>query len=50
MTKPTFGIVPIGKYKGQPSERLMADQPYTEWLVAQAWFVERYAELVKRAG
>lgn len=40
-----FEIVPIGKYKGQPLERLMADQPYAEWLLAQAWFVDRYAEL-----
>jgi hypothetical protein len=40
-------IVPIGKYKGQPIERLMGDQPYSEWLLAQAWFVERYAELAQ---
>lgn len=40
-----YEIVPIGKYKGQPLERLMADQSYSEWLLAQAWFVDRYAEL-----
>lgn len=43
----TNEIVPIGKYKGQPIERLMADQPYSEWLLAQAWFVDRYAELAQ---
>lgn len=41
------GIVPIGKYKGQPLERLMADQPYSEWLLAQSWFIDRYAELAQ---
>lgn len=40
-------IVPIGKYKGQPLERLMADQSYTEWLLAQAWFIDRYADLAQ---
>lgn len=43
----TNDIVPIGKYKGQPLERLMADQSYSEWLLAQAWFVDRYAELAQ---
>lgn len=42
-----ISIVPIGKYKGQPLERLMADQSYSEWLLAQSWFIERYAELAQ---
>ncbi len=40
-------IVPIGKYKGQPLERLLSDQPYSEWLLAQAWFLDRYADLAQ---
>lgn len=40
-------IVPIGKYKGQPLERLMADQSYSDWLLAQQWFLERYADLAQ---
>lgn len=43
----TYDIVPIGKYKGQPLERLMADQPYSEWLLAQAWFLDKYADLAQ---
>ncbi len=43
----SYDIVPIGKYKGKPIEHLMADQPYSEWLLAQAWFVDRYAELAQ---
>ena len=38
-------VVPIGKYKGEPVEVLLADQSYTEWLLAQPWFPERYAAL-----
>lgn len=40
-------IVPIGKYKGQPLEVLMADGKYSEWLLAQAWFLDRYADLAQ---
>lgn len=40
-------VVPIGKYKGQPLEVLFADQKYSEWLLAQAWFIDRYAELAQ---
>ena len=40
-------LVPIGKYKGQPLERLIADQPYVDWLTAQSWFLERYADLAQ---
>lgn len=42
-----MSVVPIGKYKGEPIERLLADQGYSEWLLAQAWFLERYAELAQ---
>lgn len=38
-------VVPIGKYKGKPIEVLMADEPYAQWMLAQSWFVERYADL-----
>jgi hypothetical protein len=31
-------IVPFGKYKGQPVERMMADSGYMQWLMAQDWF------------
>lgn len=38
-------IVPIGKYKGQPVEILLADRSYCDWLLAQGWLVEKYREL-----
>ena len=38
-------IVPFGKYKGQPVERMMADASYCEWALAQPWFRERFAAL-----
>lgn len=41
------GVVPIGKYRGQPIERLLEDQPYSEWLLAQSWFLDRYADLAQ---
>jgi hypothetical protein len=34
-------IVPFGKYKGQPIERMLADQSYLQWLMAQDWFREK---------
>lgn len=36
-------IVPFGKYKGQPTEALLTDQPYCEWLAVQPWFRDKYA-------
>lgn len=39
--KPTY-LVPFGKYKGQPIEQLLADQPYLDWLTAQDWFRRKY--------
>jgi len=34
-------IVPIGKYKGQPVETLLADRDYVEWLLGQSWLRDR---------
>lgn len=41
------GIVPIGKYRGKPLEVMIADTSYVEWILAQAWFVDKYAEMAK---
>ena len=38
-------IIPFGKYRGQPVEVLLADDKYTQWLQAQAWFAERFKDL-----
>jgi hypothetical protein len=38
-------VVPFGKYKGQPAETLLADKDYTDWLVAQPWFAERFRDI-----
>jgi hypothetical protein len=38
-------LVPFGKHKGQPVEVLLADPGYSEWLLAQPWFRERYVTL-----
>jgi len=35
-------IVPFGKYRGRPVEALANDRDYCDWLMAQAWFRERY--------
>lgn len=40
-------VWPMGKYKGQPVERAMADSSYMEWALAQPWFSERYTEIHK---
>lgn len=37
-------IVPFGKYKGQPIEQLQADPQYSEWLMEQQWFRERFRQ------
>lgn len=39
------GLIPVGKYKGQPIEVLAEDRTYTDWLIAQPWFRERYGNL-----
>lgn len=38
-------LIPFGKYKGQPLEAMAEDRQYTDWLVAQPWFRERYGNL-----
>jgi len=38
-------IVPFGKYKGQPIEVMIADDPYVKWLLAQPWLKDRYGAL-----
>ena len=38
-------LVPFGKYKDQPIERLLADRDYCDWLAAQPWFRERYGSV-----
>lgn len=38
-------VIPFGKYKGQPVEVLSADRGYTDWLMGQAWFRERYGNM-----
>lgn len=38
-------IIPFGKHKGKPVEVLIADDKYRDWLTAQNWFRERFAEL-----
>lgn len=38
-------IVPFGKYRGQPVEVLAADRDYTDWLMAQPWFRDRYQNI-----
>lgn len=39
------GLIPFGKYRGQPIEVLLADHSYLQWLLAQAWFAQQYAQL-----
>lgn len=36
-------MIPFGKYKGQPLEQLQNDPSYTDWLLSQSWFAERYS-------
>jgi len=38
-------LVPFGKYKGQPIETLLSDQPYLDWLTSQDWFRQRYQNI-----
>lgn len=35
-------VVPFGKYKGQPVERLLDDQSYCEWVTSQPWLPDRW--------
>lgn len=38
-------VVPFGKYKGRLVEEMVGDDNYVQWLTAQDWFRERYANL-----
>ena len=38
-------VVPFGKYKGQAVEALAADREYTDWLMGQSWFKDRYQNI-----
>lgn len=40
-------IVPFGKYKGRSVDVLAADQDYCNWLAAQPWFREKFANIYK---
>jgi hypothetical protein len=45
-TDPSAIIIPFGKHKGKTvSELLAVDQPYADWMTAQGWVAERFAEL-----
>ena len=37
-------IIPIGKYKGKPIDILAKDKDYTDWLLAQSWFKQKYPQ------
>ena len=39
-------IVPFGRFKGQPVERLLADGSYCDWLLQQDWF-GNYGDIVE---
>lgn len=41
----TAEVIPFGRYKGQPVEALAQDKGYTDWLMAQPWFRERYGNM-----
>ena len=38
-------VVPFGKYKGQAVEVLAEDREYTDWLMGQSWFKDRYQNI-----
>jgi len=45
---PSAIIIPFGKHKGSTVAELLAnDPPYVEWVMAQGWVAERFAELHK---
>lgn len=45
-TDPSAVIIPFGKHKGKTvSELLATDPPYADWVMAQGWVAERFAEL-----
>jgi len=38
-------LIEFGKYKGQPLEVLQQDKQYTDWLMGQDWFRDRYSNV-----
>lgn len=44
--EPSAIVIPFGKHKGKTvAELLAADPSYADWITAQAWVAERFAEL-----
>jgi len=44
--EPSAMILPFGKHKGRTVADVLASDPqYAEWMLGQAWFAERFAEL-----
>lgn len=41
----TNEVVTFGKYKDQPVEVMIADKSYTDYMLQQSWFKQRYTEL-----
>lgn len=41
--------VPFGQYRGQPVERLLADESYCSWLLAGKWIHRRYPDIAAAA-
>jgi uncharacterized protein (DUF3820 family) len=45
-TDPSAVVIPFGKHKGRTVAELLATDPaYVEWLTAQGWLAQRFAEL-----
>lgn len=43
---PSAIVIPFGKYRGKTvAELLVTDPQYADWVTAQAWFAQRFAEL-----
>ena len=43
---PSAIVLPFGKYRGKTVAELLATDPsYAEWVSAQSWVAERFAEL-----
>lgn len=46
-TNETGRLIPFGKYKGQPLETLANDREYSDWLMQQGWFREKFPQFVQ---
>ncbi len=38
-------LIPFGKHKGEPVEALAGDKNYTQWLLSQPWFKEKFQNI-----